>query len=174
MLQGIDVSAEDAMSSTTWRDLARQLPAFIGRLGQLCSYIVEDRVPAQLQVAIGEPAAGLLTMAKQSAASAIVLGAQGRSSALRQNRRAVGSIAERVCACSPVPVLLAAGTDQPAELGARYLFLSTPTSGTWSCSRCGALAHGGASVGICAACGDPAGSWISLSPRETLRATLSA
>jgi nucleotide-binding universal stress UspA family protein len=107
--------------SPLWRAMARQAQAFLQRLGQFCSYAVEDRVPAQIRVLIGDPAECLLQAAARASAAAIVLGAQGRC-ALPQ--RAVGRTAEQVCAKSTLPVLLAASPERSPIRRNSGLFLA--------------------------------------------------
>ena len=93
----------DGVSSAPWSAVNEQARTARARLGQLCADFVADRVPAEIRVLIGDPAAGLLKTAEQVHASCIVLGELGRSAL---PRGPVGATAERVCESSAVPVRL--------------------------------------------------------------------
>lgn len=72
-------------------------------LAQLCSDLVGDRVPAEIQVLIGDAPEGLRRAAQRTAASLIVLGTQGRH---EREHATMGSTAVRLCASSFIPVVL--------------------------------------------------------------------
>lgn len=169
---GIDAVPTDGVANPHWKALTGQVQAFLGHLGQFCSHVVADRVPAHIQVLIGDPAAALLLAAQRASAAVIVLGAQGRSQSVRPAHAAVGRTAEQVYAKSTVPVLLAVWPDRGPAAGERYWFVSATDPQSWSCSRCGAVQGPGATVRGCAACGDSACTWISLAgPGATFAAT---
>lgn len=73
------------------------------RLTALCSARVGDRVHAETQVCIGDPAVELRRAAERPGASVLVLGVHGRR---RSAPGKVGHTVENFCATSPVPVLL--------------------------------------------------------------------
>ena len=134
----------------------------LGQLGQFCSHLVADRVPAEVRVLIGDPAGALLETARQTRAVAIVLGAQGRR---MSSRRAVGSTAARVCAASSVPVLLASCPEWPEEQSLPAVSFSSQTPSVWTCGRCGREQQAGTSSAICAHCWDPSRTWVAV-PRS--------
>lgn len=148
---GADSAAPDGVACLPWQALAEQGQAFLGRLGQLCSHLVADRVPARIQVLIGVPAVSLLMAAQRSAAAFIVLGAQGRGRALRKRPESVGSTAERVYATSPIPVMLDAWPQRAPSSHERHLFPSALAAQSWNCSGCAAAQLPDASARLCAA-----------------------
>lgn len=170
----MDASSADDEAGPQWPALSGYLQAFLGQLEQLCAYLVADRVPAQTQVLLGEPAAGLLLAAEQSAAAVIVLGAQGRGRTLGPARGVVGSTAAQVYTTSPIPVLLDFWPQPVPEAGQRYLFLSPADPQGWSCFSCGTVQRSpGAAARACTACGDPSCTWISLAHPSARRGRLS-
>lgn len=82
-------------------------------LAQLCSDLVGDRVPAEIQVFVGDPPEGLRRAAQRTAATLIVLGTQGRHERMHTS---LGSTAVRLCASSYVPVVLVPRSDAAAAV----------------------------------------------------------
>ncbi|MFO0575523.1 MAG: universal stress protein [Polyangia bacterium] len=73
------------------------------QLAALCSSLVGDRVHAEIQVRIGDPAVELRRAAERPGTSLLVLGVHGRRG---NSPGTVGRTVEKLCAGSPVPVLL--------------------------------------------------------------------
>lgn len=88
--------AEHAEIQSLARAARRQLAA-------LCSSLVGDRVHAEIQVRIGDPAVELRRAAERPGTSLLVLGVHGRRGI---SPGKVGHTVEKLCASSPVPVLL--------------------------------------------------------------------
>lgn len=80
-----------------------------GRLAELCSSLVGDRVPATIRVLVGDPAIELCRAAEQSRASLLVLGTAGRRGI---GAESAGHTASRACMLSSTPVLLVAQDPQ--------------------------------------------------------------
>jgi nucleotide-binding universal stress UspA family protein len=106
------------------------------RLAEICSSLVGDRVPAEIQVRIGDPAKELHRAAEQAQAALAVLGMQGRR---KLAQGAVGRTADRICRSSSVPVLLVAPRSAPAE--GQVLLRSARGQILWNDSPLGAVRH---------------------------------
>lgn len=106
------------------------------RLAALCSSLVGDRVPAEIQVRIGDPALELRREAERSSASLLVLGARGRR---RPAQGAVGRTVDRICRSSPVPVLLIAPGAAAGE--EQVLLRSAHGQLRWDASALGSVRH---------------------------------
>lgn len=83
-----------------------------GRLAELCSSLVGDRVPATIRVLVGDPASELCRAAEQSRAALLVLGTAGRRGLAGES---AGRTASRTCTSSPIPVLLVAQNPSTGE-----------------------------------------------------------
>jgi nucleotide-binding universal stress UspA family protein len=161
---GLSSAAADDVADLQRTAWTGQAQVFLGHLGQLCSYLVADRVPAHIQVLIGDPATGLLLAAERASAAVIMLGAEGRGRAVHRSRGVVGRTAARVSAASPNPVLLTSWPHRAPAVGHGQGLLAAPDPQSWSCSRCGVAQSPGAATRVCAACGDVSSTWISLAP----------
>jgi nucleotide-binding universal stress UspA family protein len=108
-----------------------QAHTMLARLGQICSSFVADRVPAEIHLLIGDPAAQLLEAASQTSSSIIILGALGRNAG---SQRSVGTTAEEVCEHSPIPVLLIPLLHREKDLEGGMLFQPAHCPIVWNCS----------------------------------------
>ena len=100
----VQVSAPPASSATSC-ELKKLVDAARGRLAQLCSSLVGDRVAAEIHVQVGNAARELCRATERASASLLVIGTRGRDG---PDPATPGRTAERLLHSSRVPVLLVA------------------------------------------------------------------
>lgn len=106
------------------------------QLAALCSSLVGDRVHAEIQVRIGDPAVELRRAAERPGTSLLVLGVHGRRGI---SPGTVGRTVEKLCAGSPVPVLL---VEQDPATGQGRLVRPEPAATDAAALRHHLPAHG--------------------------------
>lgn len=137
-------------------------------LSQLTRSRVAERVPAQSHLRVGEPVARLLDTIADLKPDLVIVGSHGRNAMMRA---LLGSVSERLCRKSPVPVLVVpaperaakvreaepAATPEQAQAQAGHATLPI----AWSCTRCGHIRGNMESSARCSRCGLEPATWDS-------------
>lgn len=107
--RGEVVAAADEVTHGVETTVREELAALARRL------VTRQDVPVGVETAVGDPAARILDVARDRAATMIVLASHGRGAI---GRWTFGSVADRVARSSAVPVVIVRPQDAPVEAGA--------------------------------------------------------
>jgi nucleotide-binding universal stress UspA family protein len=119
-----------------------------------------EKTPCRTHLRLGDPVAGMLELIESLKPSLVVVGSHGRGAMMRA---LLGSVSERLCRRSPVPVLVvpapgrAAAAREEAAADAASLLPVVETA--WSCHRCGHIRM--AMEPQCDGCGMEPAAWDS-------------
>lgn len=125
---------------------------------------IAGRVPCQIHLRIGDPVGGLLDAAEEIGPALIVVGSHGRGAIMRA---LMGSVSERLCRRSAVPVLVVPAPERAAHAAEEDQARGATSDATapdaetgrvaWSCAACGHIRGAAEGAARCRACGaDPA------------------
>ncbi len=154
-------SWEAALASLDDGDVTQRA---LEQLRQLRDKIVTERVPAWLHVRPGHAVTGFLAAIEELKPDLVVVGTHGRGALARM---LMGSVSERLCRTSTVPVLVVPApspVDKKQEASADGMLEATLPPGkdiAWSCASCGHIRGKGQSLDRCGKCGQSPGKWNS-------------
>lgn len=126
---------------------------------------VGGRVPCQIHLRIGDPVGGILDAAAEISPAMIIVGSHGRGALMRA---LMGSVSERLCRRSPVPVLVVPAPERAAHVAAQEeagAAVAIPAEAlprlAWSCAACGHIRGVAESEFRCVRCGAEPALWNS-------------
>lgn len=122
---------------------------------------IKDQLPTQIHLRVGDAVNEMLDLIEQIQPDLVVVGSHGRGALLRT---LMGSVSERLCRRSPVPVLVipAAGRIEAArEAREQHVIEAAGFEVVWSCGRCGHIRKRSESGARCSRCGAEPATWDS-------------